>query len=74
MTEPHCIHEKDWGRQEEKDENMLKSLDRIEKKLDLWNGIPVKVKVLWKFNWVIFVVLILGVIGALFKGIIAIAG
>jgi len=66
MTDNHCTHEEDFGRINEREKNVKESLDRIEKKLDLWNGIPLRVKILWKYFWILVGVVVLGTIKAIF--------
>ena len=63
MTDkPHCLHEEDFGRIDERSIGIQESLKSIEAKLDKWNGIPVKVNILWKYNWVLFLLVLAAIV------------
>ena len=59
----YCKHEGDFGTIAERDRNIEKSLDRIESKQDeivsKLNGLPFKIKVLWRGGFAILGLIIL---------------
>ena len=69
MVENHrCLHEVDLAEMRLGIANIEKIMEKFDKKL---NGLPVKLTLLWRFNWVIFVMIILGIGGALVKGLVS---
>ena len=68
MNDTHkCMHEVDLALIKRSIENIEGSNEKILLSL---NSMPTKVNLMWRFNWVLLVTIVIGVLGALLRGVV----